>query len=107
MMSSMGVNRRKAEMEIAIAIREADKAISGMTLGQVCAAGVVSLEVACYQCSRRGRYRLTRLIDRHGAGKVLPALKDMLTAECPKRGGSGFYEQCGAYFPRVICLPPK
>lgn len=61
-------------MEIAFAIREANKAIAGVTLGQVCAAGTVFLEVACYECKRKGSYRLMRLIDRHGAGKGLTEL---------------------------------
>lgn len=61
----------------------------------------VFLEVAYYQCPRRGRYRLTRLIDRHGAGKGLPVLKDELTADCPKRWVLGFHDQCGAYFPKL------
>lgn len=75
--------------------------IEGVTLGQVCASGLVVLEVACHSCSRRGRYRVTRLIDRHGAGKGLPELKDMLAGDCPKRGGTSFFNQCGAYFPGV------
>lgn len=79
------INVRKAKMETTFAIRAANEAIAGMTLGQVCATGTVFLEVACYQCPRRGRYRLTRLIDRRGAGKGLPVLEDELTADCPKR----------------------
>jgi hypothetical protein len=101
MMFPWGSTGARRKWEITFAIRDADKAISGITLGQVCAAGVVSLEVACYRCKRKGRYRLTRLIDRHGAGKRLPAFKDMLTADCPRRGGSGFHDQCGAYFPML------
>lgn len=88
-------------MEIAFATREANAAIAGLTLGQVCAAGTVSLEVACYECQRKGRYRLTRLIDRHGAGMGLIELKAMLTADCPKCTNTGFYGQCGAYFPKL------
>jgi hypothetical protein len=91
-------------MEIAVAIRDANKAISGATLGQFCAAGAVSLDVACYQCPRKGRYHLTRLIDKHGAGEGLPSLKRELTADCPRRNASGFYNQCGAYFPQALKL---
>lgn len=71
-----------------------------MTLGQVCASGLITLEVGCYCCPRRGRYRVTRLIDLHGAGKALPELRDMLAADCPKRNGN-LLNQCGAHFPRV------
>ena len=94
----MGYSRRKELREIAESIRESNARIEGATLGQVCAAGVVVLEVACHGCPRRGRYRVTRLIDRHGAGKALPELRDILAADCPKRRGS-FFNQCGAYFP--------
>ncbi|MGH9345478.1 MAG: hypothetical protein ACRD19_17155 [Terriglobia bacterium] len=96
----MGSSRRKELREIADGIRESHARIAGVTLGQVCAAGVVVLDVACHSCPRRGRYRITRLIDRHGAGTVLPELRDILAADCPKRNGS-FFNQCGAYFPGV------
>jgi hypothetical protein len=36
---------------------------------------------------RRGRYRVTRRIDRHGAEKELPELRNMLASDCPKRTG--------------------
>ena len=62
-----------------------------MPLGQVCAAGVVALDVACYQCPRKGRYRITRLVDRLGAGKDLPALCDM-----PGHGDAGRCLEGGA-----------
>ena len=62
--------------------------MAGVTLGQVCAAGLVVLEVACHSCPRRGRYRVTRLIDKYGAGKALPELHDILAGDCPKRSGS-------------------
>jgi len=88
-------------MEIAFAIREANEAISGLTLGQICAFGVVSLEVQCYRCPRRGRYRVTRLIDQYGAGQGLPELIDLWTTDCPKRGRTAFYDQCGAYCPKL------
>jgi hypothetical protein len=95
----VGYNRRRELREIVDYIRESDNRIAGVTLGQVCAAGVVTLDVACHSCPRRGRYRVTRLIDRHGAGKGLPELREMLAADCPKWNGS--LNPCGAYFPKV------
>ena len=41
---------------------------------------------------------MTRLIDRHGAGKALPELRDMLAADCPRRSGTSFFNECGAHF---------
>jgi len=35
---------------------------------------------------------------------TLLALKDILAANCPKRGGS-FFNQCGAYFPGLTGKP--
>lgn len=94
----MGHSSRKEAWEIVEAVREADRAYGETTLGQVCACGIVTLDVGCYHCARRGRYRVTRLIDQHGAETTLLKLKDILAADCPKRGGS-FFNQCGAYFP--------
>ena len=96
----MGYRKRQALREIAESIQESNTRIAGVTLGQVCAAGLAVLDVACHSCPRRGRYRVTRLIDRHGAGKGLPELRDMLAADCPKRNGSPLHP-CGAYFPGV------
>jgi len=97
----MGYSRRRELRELTDRIRESDARIEGVTLGQVCAGGMVMLEVACHCCPRRGRYRVTRLIDRHGAGKGLPELRDMLAVDCPRRRGVSFLHPCGAYFPGV------
>jgi hypothetical protein len=97
----VGYSRRKELREMAESILESNARIKGVTLGQVCAAGVVVLDVACHGCPRRGRYRVTRLIDRHGAGKGLTELRNMLAADCPKRDSTSVFNQCGAYFPKV------
>jgi len=94
----VGYNKRKEAWEIVEAIREADRALGETTLGDLCARVVVALDVACYHCPRRGRYRVTRLIDHYGAETTLPELKNILAGSCPKRGGS-FFNQCGAHFP--------
>lgn len=75
-----------------------------VTLGKLCAAGMVILEVACDHCPRRGRYRITRLIDRHGAALALPVLKGMLSADCPRHSNHSIYERCGAHFPGLAKL---
>ena len=97
----VGYSRRKELREMAESILESNARIKGVTLGQVCAAGVVVLDVACHGCPRRGRYRVTRLIDRHGAGKGLTELRNMLAGDCPKRDSTSVFNLCGAYFPKV------
>ena len=97
--SDVGYSRRREAREIAESIDESNRRIAGVTLGQVCAAQLVVLEVSCHVCPRRGRYRLTRLIDRHGAGKSLPELKEMLSADCPQHAHESFFRRCGVYFP--------
>ena len=96
----MGYSRRREMREIAESIRESNQSIAGVILGQICAAGIVVLEVSCHVCPRRGRYRVTRLIDQHGAGKPLPELKDVFSADCSKRAHESFFDRCGVYFPR-------
>jgi hypothetical protein len=100
----MGYSRRKEAREIVESIESADRAAAGRTLGALCAAGVMVLDVACYTCPRKGRYRLTRLIDRHGARMELLALREILAGDCPRRHGS-YYNRCGAYFPAVVKPP--
>jgi Transposase domain (DUF772) len=68
-----------------VAIAQEKGAVRGRK-GQVCASGLVVLEFACHQCPRKGRYQVTRLIDRHGAGMELMKLKDLLSADCRKHG---------------------
>lgn len=95
----MGYSRRREARDIADAIDESNRRIAGVTLGMVCSTNMVMLEVACHSCPRRGRYRVTRLIDRHGARMELRELKELLSADCPRHGNESFYNRCGAYFP--------
>jgi hypothetical protein len=96
---NMGYSRRREARDIADAIDESNRRIAGVTLGVVCSANIVMLEVACHSCPRRGRYRLTRLIDRYGAGMELPELKQLLSADCPRHANTSFYNRCAVYFP--------
>lgn len=95
----VGYSRRKEAREIAELIDEANRRIEGLKLGHLCASGTVFLDVACYRCPRRGRYRLTRLIDRYGPTLLLSKLADTLSADCPNRHGDGYFRRCGVYFP--------
>ena len=98
-LESMGYSRRREAREIAESIEESNRRIAGVTLGQVCAAGFVMLDVSCHVCPRRGRYRVTRLIDQHGAGKPLSELTNVFSADCSKRAHESFLNRCGVYFP--------
>src|SRR3954447_15269213 len=97
----MGYSRRREAREIADAIDESNRRVAGVTLGTVCSANLVMLEVACHSCPRRGRYRVTRLIDRHGAKMKLIALRSVLAADCSKISSGNFFNKCGCYFPNL------
>lgn len=56
------------------------------------------LRVACGKCGRSGQYRLSGLIERHGADMTLPDLASHLSSDCPRRGGQ-LSDRCQAYFP--------
>ena len=58
------------------------------------------MEVSCHRCPRRGRYRVTRLIDQHGPNKLLLELKQILSADCPKSRVTTVFDCCGIYFPQ-------
>lgn len=56
------------------------------------------LWIACEPCGRRGRYRVSRLIETYG-DESLPALLDKLTG-CPKHGVASFSDRCQARYVR-------
>jgi hypothetical protein len=43
------------------------------------------LEIVCPKCDRRGSYSVARLQDRFGAEATLIAVREELTADCPRR----------------------
>ena len=57
------------------------------------------LDVACHSCPRRGRYRITRLIDRYGSHFELSKLTTLLSSDCSKNAGTSFFDRCGIYIP--------
>jgi len=71
-----------------------------ITLGAVAARTPV-LIVACSRCDRAGRYRLDRLIARHGAGFGIPRL---LVDDCQKRASVDAYDRCGVHCPELPSL---
>ena len=75
----------------------------GLSLGQV-ADSVVMLDVICNQCGRRGCLSTARLVHEHGREMTMPALLDLLAADCPRRASSSLYQACGAHFPQLPAL---
>jgi hypothetical protein len=61
------------------------------------------LEVRCSKCSRYGRERIGRLIERYGRETRLPDLRHQIAADCPHRGAA-IYERCDVYFPQLADL---
>ena len=74
-------------------------------LGQVAERGAVMLDMACRQCPREGRLQMARLLAEHGPPGPMPALRDLLAADCPRRTSVSFAEQCqGVHFPQLFEL---
>lgn len=74
-----------------------------VTLGEI-AAHERMLNVACSRCGRRGRYRLDKLIARHGADAAVRAIVPELTADCPRRDSAALMERCDILFPNQLVL---
>lgn len=62
------------------------------------------LEVECMRCGRRGRYRVSGLIDQHGPGFDLGQLQKLLTADCPDAAADHWSERCNVRFPGLSGL---
>ena len=73
-----------------------------VTLGDIADKGEI-LEIECLDCERFGRYRITRLIEQHGADFGLPHLREILAADCPRLRSASIYERCAA---RITKPPP-
>ena len=62
---------------------------------------ITMLEVACRRCERRGRLRLSRLIEQHGDMRLI------LPRDCPKAEAPSVGERCSIYFRSCFLkIPP-
>ncbi len=65
-----------------------------MSTGSLTLAQIADLldmvEVRCSKFDRRGRYRITTLIERYGADFAGPDLRDKLSADCEKHDAADF-----------------
>jgi len=69
-----------------------------VTLGQI-AGRLAVLDVACNRCDRRGRLRTARLMAEHGADLPIPALRQIVAADCPRMAAEQMHDGCGVHFP--------
>ncbi len=96
MLNGMGQMKRREARE---ADTRANQYIGSVTLDQVRKAGIKMLNVACNHCQRNGRYRVAGLVDRYGEYVVLPNLKNIIAADCPRQRAHSIYDKCGVFFP--------
>jgi hypothetical protein len=71
-----------------------------ITLGAV-AAHTAVLRVACSRCDRAARYRLDRLIARHGPACGIPDVLRLLSKDCVLRASVKAYDLCGVHCPEL------
>jgi hypothetical protein len=57
--------------------------------------------VVCAPCGRRGRYAVSRLIERHGGDARMPDLLETLTG-CPKARSTNIHDRCKAVYERPL-----
>ena len=69
-----------------------------ITLGQV-AARLPTLDVTCNRCDRRGRLHTGPLVQRHGPGLPMPALRQIVAEDCPRMRAGLIHDPCGVHFP--------
>jgi len=70
----------------------------GVTLSQIKKLKV--LHVACNKCERKGRYRITGLIETYGPDKALPDLASDLCADC-RNADTFTADRCNVFFPNL------
>jgi hypothetical protein len=69
-------------------------------LGQI-ADHLVTLEIACNRCDRKGKAAVDRLMAEHGPLMSIPTLLALLSADCPKRQAAKMHDVCGAHMPQL------
>jgi hypothetical protein len=55
-----------------------------------------TLTVVCEPCGRRGRYKVERLMAKHGDAKILYLLSEL--TNCPKVQSTSIYDRCKARY---------
>jgi hypothetical protein len=57
------------------------------------------LRVECTKCDRKGRYSVTKLIEKHGRKGNMSKWVSGLKGDCPKRDASALHERCDLICP--------
>jgi hypothetical protein len=60
--------------------------------------------MACSRCDRRGRHSLAKLIAKYGSDKSGVELLRELSADCPQRESTSWYERCDPHCPELAAL---
>jgi len=60
------------------------------------------VRLACTKCERRGQYRKTTLIERHGPDANMVELRLILAADRPKVAANRMMDLCGVIYPDRI-----
>jgi hypothetical protein len=55
--------------------------------------------VECTKCARKGRYSVSRLIEKYGRKANMMKWKEQLNGDCPKRDAHGLHERCDLICP--------
>jgi hypothetical protein len=74
---------------------------SGSILFGEVAEHLVTLEIACNRCDRKGRMAVERMMAEHGAMRTIPTLLALLSADYPRRQAHKIHDVCGAHFPQL------
>jgi hypothetical protein len=80
--------------EVGSGRREGRGLMSGLILlGQV-AEHLITLEIVCNRCERKGRAAVDRLMTQHGSLMSIPTLLALLSGDCPKRQAANDNTRC-------------
>jgi len=70
------------------------------SLGEI-ATRLTMLDVSCDQCDRRERLSVARLVERYGGDLPAPALRQIVSADCPRLTDSEMRVPCGVRLPNL------
>jgi hypothetical protein len=59
------------------------------------------LRVECTRCSRKGRYRVSQLIEKYGRDASMMKWKEQLNGDCSRRDAPQLHERCDLICPEL------
>lgn len=72
-------------------------------LGQI-APNLLTIDLACNRCDRRGRLNTPRLVAERGPNMPVPALLPTIAADCPRMQAAVFHAVCDVHLPQLSKL---